>query len=279
MKKIKINSKESLVLSFLYKTFVGRVILLLVARVSFSKVVTKFLDCKCSKIFINGFIKKYNINNELFVDREYKSFNDYFSRDKKEKYKNVDIVSNKFISPCDCKLTVYNAIDNFFCIKNVSYDLETLLMNKQLANEYKDGYVVICRLTPDNFHRYCYIDDGYHGENIKIKGVLHTVRPVAIENIPVFITNSRSYTILNTVNFGKVIQVEVGALLVGKIKNNYVNYNFKKGEEKGLFEYGGSTIILIVKKENVKIDDDLFENTKNGYETCINMGEKIGLKK
>ena len=148
-----------------------------------------------------------------------------------------------------------------------------------LANDYSDGYVMVCRLTPDDYHRYCYIDDGYHDANKKIKGLLHTVRPIAVEQKDVFVTNSRSYTVLDTVNFGQVIQIEVGALMVGKIKNNYTNYRFKKGEEKGFFEYGGSTIILLVNKENVKIDNYLINNTKNGYETKIKIGERIGVKK
>lgn len=276
---VKINSKDSLVLRFLYNTLIGRAILLIVTRVSFSKIVTKFLDSRSSKIFINKFIKKYNIDKEIYEDKNYKSFNDYFIRNKKEEYININKDPNIFISPCDCKLSVYKANDKIFKIKHVDYELETLLKSKMLANEYSDGYVMICRLTPGDYHRYCYIDDGYHDANKKIKGCLHTVRPIAIEQKNVFVTNSRSYTVLDTVNFGQIIQVEVGALMVGKIKNNYTNYRFKKGEEKGFFEYGGSTIILLAKKDNVKIDNYLINNTKKGYETKINIGDRIGVKK
>jgi len=276
---VRINSNDSLVLRFLYNTLVGRVILLFVTRVSFSKIVTKFLDSKSSRIFIKKFIKKYNIDEYLFEDRKYESFNDYFIRNKKEEYINIDRDSNSFISPCDCKLSVYQASDKKFRIKHVDYELETLLKSSAFANEYCDSYVMVCRLTPGDYHRYCYIDDGYHDANKKIKGCLHTVRPIAVEQKNVFVTNSRSYTVLDTVNFGQVIQIEVGALMVGKIKNNYTNYSFKKGEEKGFFEYGGSTIILLVKKDNVKIDNYLINNTKRGYETKISIGERIGVKK
>ena len=276
---VKINDKESLVLRFLYNTFIGRIILLFITRVSFSKVATKFLDSRSSKILINNFVKKYNINEDLFEDKKYKSFNDYFVRNKKEEYIKIDKNPNSFICPCDCKLSVYKTNDKKFRIKHVDYELETLLKSKVLADEYKDDYVMICRLTPDDYHRYCYIDDGYHDANKKIKGLLHTVRPIAIEQKNVFVTNSRSYTVLDTVNFGQVIQIEVGALMVGKIKNNYTNYQFKRGEEKGFFEYGGSTIILLVKKDKVKIDNYLINNTKKGYETKISIGEKIGTKK
>lgn len=276
---VKIEKKDSLILRFLYNTFVGRLILLLITRVFFSKIVTKFLDSRSSRVLIPLFIKKYKINKELYEKKNYKSFNEYFIRRKKKEYINIDYNSDILISPCDCKISVYEANNKIFKIKHSFYNVESLLKSKRLSDEYKDDYVVICRLTPDDYHRYCYIDDGYHDANKRIKGILHTVRPIAIEKKNIFVTNARSYTVLDTVNFGSVIQIEVGALMVGKIKNKHTNYRFKKGEEKGYFKYGGSTIILLIKKEFVELDDYLIENTKNGYETIIKIGERIGKKR
>lgn len=279
MKEIISINEEGVVLRFLYNTILGRILLLFITKATFSKIATKFLDSNISRILIKPFVKKYKIDTELYIDKKYKSFNDFFKRIKKEEYINIDTNPDSFISPCDCKLSVYKASENTFKIKGVSYDLELLLKSKFLAQDYKDGYVVVCRLTPDNYHRYCYIDNGYHDANKKIKGNLNTVRPIATTKKDVFITNARSYTVLDTSNFGQVIQIEVGALMVGKIKNNYTNHSFKKGEEKGFFEYGGSTIILLVKNDKVKIDNYLLNNTKNGYETIVSIGDKIGVKR
>ncbi len=279
MKEVISINEEGVVLRFLYNTILGRILLLFITKATFSKIATKFLDSNISRILIKPFVKKYKIDTELYIDKKYKSFNDFFKRIKKEEYINIDTNPDSFISPCDCKLSVYKASENTFKIKGVSYDLELLLKSKFLAQDYKDGYVVVCRLTPDNYHRYCYIDNGYHDANKKIKGNLNTVRPIATTKKDVFITNARSYTVLDTSNFGQVIQIEVGALMVGKIKNNYTNHSFKKGEEKGFFEYGGSTIILLVKNDKVKIDNYLLNNTKNGYETIVSIGDKIGVKR
>ena len=279
MKEVISINEEGVVLRFLYNTILGRILLLFITKATFSKIATKFLDSNISRILIKPFVKKYKIDTELYIDKKYKSFNDFFKRIKKEEYINIDTNPDSFISPCDCKLSVYKASENTFKIKGVSYDLELLLKSKFLAQDYKDGYVVVCRLTPENYHRYCYIDNGYHDANKKIKGNLNTVRPIATTKKDVFITNARSYTVLDTSNFGQVIQIEVGALMVGKIKNNYTNHSFKKGEEKGFFEYGGSTIILLVKNDKVKIDNYLLNNTKNGYETIVSIGDKIGVKR
>ena len=102
----------------------------------------------------------------------------------------------------------------------------------------------------------------------------HTVQPFAVENMPVYRMNTREYTILNTDNFGKVIFMEVGALMVGRICNYHNEYTFNRGDEKGRFEFGGSTIIVIVKENTVKVNNDILEY--NG-EFPVKMGEKIGI--
>lgn len=108
----------------------------------------------------------------------------------------------------------------------------------------------------------------------KIDGSLHTVRPIAFKNHKVFIENQREITLLETENFQRIIQIEVGALFVGRIKNKDIK-NFKRGQEKGYFEFGGSTVILIL-KENVNIFDEILKNTKNNKETIVKCAEKIG---
>ena len=113
-----------------------------------------------------------------------------------------------------------------------------------------------------------------------VPGTLNTVRPIAIRKSKVFKRNAREYTVLNTDNFGKVVQVEVGAILVGKIVNlHHDAYTFKKGEEKGYFEFGGSTVCLLFKKDTIVLDHDIEVNSKEGVETLVKVGSKIGVQK
>lgn len=107
---------------------------------------------------------------------------------------------------------------------------------------------------------------------------MHTVNTISQDKYKIYAQNSREYTILNTENFGQVVQVEVGALLVGRIKNYNENNKFCKGEEKGLFEFGGSTIILLFENGKVKIDEDIVENSIKDIETKVKLGERIGEK-
>ena len=50
----------------------------------------------------------------------------------------------------------------------------------------------------------------------------------------------------------------------------------ERGGEKGMFLYGGSTVVLIFEKGKVSIDDAIFSATQNGLELSVRMGEKIG---
>ena len=184
------------------------------------------------------------------------------------------------ISPADGRISVYKIRKHsVFSIKNTKYTLESILRSKELAKEYENGYFIIIRLAVDNYHRYCSTDNGKILEYHRIPGVLHTVNPIANDYFKIYKENSRTYSIIETENFGKLIQIEVGALLVGRIVNNRHHGTLKKGREKGKFEYGGSTVILIAKDENVIMDNDLIVNTYAGYETLVKMGERIGTGK
>ena len=93
---------------------------------------------------------------------------------------------------------------------------------------------------------------------------------------PIYKENSREYSLLKTENFRTVLMMEVGALLVGRIENRPGKAFVKRGDEKGNFAFGGSTIVLITEKNAVKPDEDILNNSREGIETRVFMGEKIG---
>ena len=263
---------------FLYCNFIGRLILKLLIRPWVSKLGGFYMNRKCSKGMIKKFVKKNNIDLSQYDMTNIKCYNDFFTRKIIDGARNINMESNKLISPCDSKLQAFKINEeSIFNIKDSYYKVEDLIQNKELAKEYINGYCLIFRLTVDDYHRYCYVDNGTKTKNTPIKGVLHTVNPIALERYNFYKTNSREYCILETENFGKIIQVEVGALMVGKISNHHQEYAFSKGEEKGMFLFGGSTIVLLV-KENIKIDEDILFNTSNNDETVVRYGEAIGTK-
>ena len=269
--------KENVLIRFLYNTWFGRKVLKTFINPAVSAKIGKFLNSSYSNFLVPLYIKIHKIDMSEYENVKYGSFNDFFVRKKKP----IKAVSGfgDLISPCDGHLSIYK-IDgnNRYNIKGIDYSISELLKNNQLAKEYQNGFCFIFRLAPENYHRYCYIDNGEKSINYHINGVLHCVRDTALAKYPVHIENSREYTVLYTQNFGKVIQIEVGALLVGKIHNHHGNTRFFKGDEKGYFEFGGSTIILLFKENAAVPKSVILSNTQKGIETKIKIEEVIGEK-
>ena len=281
MSKVKNETrKESSSLSFLYNNAFGRIILKILTARWISKLAGAFLDSRMSKFLIKKFVKANNIDLNDYESDNFKCFNDCFCRKIKDGLRPLDESEGAFIAPCDALLSAYSITpETVLTVKGSNYRIEDLVNDAELAKHYADGICLVFRLCVHHYHRYIYLDNGKKGENIFIKGKLHTVRPIALEASPVFKQNCREYTVMDTESFGKVTQIEVGAMLVGKIKNHHAAYEFKRGEEKGTFLYGGSTVILLLKKDSVSIDECYFTATQNDLETEVKMGQRIGTKK
>lgn len=266
-------------LDFLYNTIVGRFILKILTAPIVSKACGAFLDSGASKFLIGPFVRSNSIDLSQFYSDDFKCFNDCFARRLRPGKRVFDTAPEAFVSPCDGLLTVYEInAGTVIPVKQSRYLVSTLLHSRKLAARYEGGYCLVFRLCVNHYHRYAYFDNGVKGVNHFIPGKLHTVQPVALKEIPVFTENCREYTVMNTENFGKVTQVEVGAMLVGRIHNFHGRHAFRRGEEKGCFMYGGSTIILLVEKDRLVIDDRILQASSKGQETDVMMGMKIGNK-
>lgn len=261
-------------LKFLYNTVLGRILLKLIfVSRWYSKLEGLYQHSSLSRKKVKKFIQKYNISMEGYKNK-YKSFADFFTR--KRIIKN-ESNSNELCSICDGKLRVYSIDEKIkLNIKNSIYNINEIIQDDELARVYKDGICLVFRLSLTDYHRYLYLDNGEKISSKTIKGKLHTVRPIS-SKYKVYSTNSRVITKIKTENFGDIIQVEVGAMLVGKINNNN-KLKFDKLEEKGYFDYGGSTILLLFQKDKIKIDEDILEKSSKDIETMVICGEKIGEK-
>ena len=263
---------------FLYCNKLGAGILRICSTRRAANIYASYLNSRLSKRKIKKFIKANGIDISQYKPVKYRSFNEFFRREIRPECRPVDMQPNSLISPCDGKLTAYEIDNNsVFRVKGFDYTLPTLLRDEQLAKQFEGGICLIYRLTVTDYHRYGFFDGGTAEQSVFIKGRLHTVQPEALEKRRVFAENCREYTLLHTDNFGDALQMEVGAMFVGKIVNNGKK-QFGRGEEKGWFEFGGSTIIVLLKKGVAEIDTEIFDNTQNDCETVVKFGERIGGK-
>ncbi len=278
--------KESVSLRFLYGTAPGRLALRLLIQPKISKAAGRFLSSRASAWIVPGYIRKHGIDMKGVEVPQggFPSFNAFFTRRRRDAFagamsKAENLRAGCLLSPCDGFLTPIPIRGNtIFDIKHTRFSLEDLLKDKALAARFRDGLALVFRLTPANYHRYCYAADGTVLRHRRIAGKLHCVRPIALREIPVFAQNSREYQLMRTKEFGLMVQMEIGALLVGKIRNERLTMetnHVHAREEKGYFEFGGSTILLLLEKDAVSVREELYARRNEDGEIPVRAGEEI----
>ncbi len=269
-------------LLWLYYNPVGKATLWALAkRKLVSSIYGNIMDRTSSAKKINPFIEDFGIDMSVAQKKEFNTFNDFFTRKLKEDARPVDTCSTFVVAPADGKILAYADVSNTdFIIKGYRFDISSFLDNPELAQKYHDGALIIIRLAPADYHRFHFPISGNISSNKKVDGDYYSVNPFALrKKAEIFCLNKREYTILANPLFGGVVMAEVGATMVGSIIQTFKGTYAYRGEEKGYFKFGGSTVVLLFEKSKIHIDKDLLINTSKGYETAVKMGERIGEKK
>lgn len=276
---IKTNDSQDTILRYLYENKGGRNLLKILTKPTITNLGGLALSTRLSTLAIDSFIKKNNIDMSEYDNGPFKSYNDFFIRKIKPGKRPFSEDEKVFCSPADSKLSVYKITDDGrFNIKDTPYTFFQLTKSRKLEETFKGGYLMVFRLSVEDYHRYSYVDGGVKTRNVSIDGVFHTVNPIAGDVLPIYKENQREISILRSDNFGPIMMMEVGAMMVGKIVNYHGEGRVERAMEKGRFEFGGSTVILAVKEGIVNIHEDILINSEMGIETKVKLGEAIGVK-
>ncbi len=267
-------------LKFMYNNPFGKIALLSFAKRKFiSEFYGRNMNTSSSIHKIEGFVKDLGIDmsESLKSIEEFTSFNDFFYRKLKPKARPI---KDGFVSPGDGRLLAFedvSEVNNFF-IKGRKFTLLEFLNDEKIAKKYANASMFILRLAPNDYHRFHFPYGGVPSGVTKIKGSYFSVSPHALASnfTKVFCENKREFCELSTTKKGDILLVPVGATMVGSIIETYVpKQKISKGSEMGYFAFGGSTVVVLVDKNQLKIDADILKNTQNNIETFVKMGEKI----
>ncbi|HEV8052356.1 MAG TPA: archaetidylserine decarboxylase [Parachlamydiaceae bacterium] len=232
---------------------------------------------------IEPFINTFDVDTSEFAKDpyEYVSFNDFFTRKLKADARPIAGGESIAIIPADGRYYFYENIKKAdgFVVKGKKFDLATLLQDEDLAAQYEEGSMVIARLCPTDYHRYHFPCTGFAGKTVLINGWLHSVNPAAIKkNVDIFTENKRTLCELDSEKFGKVLYLEIGATCVGAIHQTYTpDTKCAKGDEKGYFSFGASSLILLFPPNSIQFDQDLLNATAAQTEIKCLMGQPMGI--
>ena len=269
-------------LRWLYANPLGKLTLHgLVKRKAVSKTAGKYMDSKRSQKRIQRFIDLHALDMSIYErasSADYNTFNAFFYRKINPKARPIQ---EGIVSPADGKALAFqniNEVDTFF-VKGSEFTPLSFIQNKKLAKRFENGALFIVRLAPSDYHRYHFPATGKALASERIKGHLYSVSPLALrKSLEIFCQNKRELCTLETKEYGSILIADVGATMVGSIYQTYEpNSHVEKGQEKGYFAFGGSTLVLMFEKGKMTFSSDLLENTKNGFETAVKMGETIGI--
>ena len=242
----------------------------------------KKFDSPASIKQIPSFIRFHSLDMSECLETNFKTFNEFFYRKLKPGSRPPESPDpNILLSPADCRCTVFPTIQRSkeVWIKGSKFSIERLINHYPLESlNDKTSSIAIFRLAPQDYHRFHAPCNGIVGKPVTVPGEYYTVNPMAVRSeLDVFGENTRMIVPIHSEEFGTFLLIPVGAMMVGSIILTCKEGDqIRRGEEMGYFKFGGSTVILVLPRENIAFDADLVKNSNEGIETLVRVGMSVG---
>ena len=270
-------------LRWTYETSLGQLALnLLAKRAVLSRYYGWRMSMRDSARRVLPFIVDYNLDVDEFAKKPYafKTFNEFFYRALKAEARPIAAGERAAVLPADGRHLAFQDVGaaTGFYAKGQHFELGAFLGDAELAAKFRGGSLLISRLCPVDYHRFHFPVGGTPGESRLINGWLYSVSPVALRrNLAYLWENKRMVTLVDSPVFGQVAVIEIGATMVGSIVQTFVaGRAVAKGDEKGLFAFGGSCVVTIFQPGRIRFDADLVQHSADGLEVYAKMGESLG---
>jgi len=273
---------------FLYETFAGKLLRYLLCGKLFSKFYGFWQDVPSSKNKIKPFIREFDIKIGDFLPEDgremidpYATFNQFFIRRFKAGKRNFPAHENEMGAFAEARYLGFKRVTGNMTVpvKGFALSVEEILANPIWHKTFAGGPLLLARLCPVDYHRFHFVDDGKVLASYNVKGSLDSVNPLALSTKKdILFANERQVTIVESKNFGKLAYVEVGAICVGKIMQSCHLENHNRGDEKGYFLFGGSTVMVIGEERKWYPSEDILTKTKEGMEIFVQLGDVVASK-
>ena len=244
-----------------------------------SKAAGSFQSSSLSQRKIEPFVREFEIPMAEYSPGPFRSFNDFFVRAFKPGMRPFVQDTSKMAAFAEARYLGFDRVDpdQRFPVKGKDLSAEAVLGDLGFSPTFRGGPILVARLCPVDYHRFHFPDDGTIRSDHRLHGKYHSVNPVALRGRSnIFATNERHVSLLETAHFGKLAYVEVGAMCVGKIVQSHAwSKPFNRGDEKGYFLFGASTVIVFGEPGKWSPDADILANSANRMETFVKLGQSV----
>jgi len=270
-------------LRWVYENPLGRASLeILLKRAFFSWYYGYRMNRRYSAHKVLPFVVEYGLDADEMARHpwEYQTFNEFFCRALAPDARPIAPGDDVAVFPADGRHLAFADVDaaDGFYVKGSQFTLAELFGDPAIAADFAGGAMVISRLCPVDYHRFHFPVAGTPDDARLIKGALYSVSPIALRRrVDYLVRNKRMRTLIESPAFGRVAMFEIGATCVGTIKQLYAaDRETPKGEEKGMFKFGGSCVITVFQAGRIALAADLVEHGREHREVYARMGDVLG---
>ncbi len=208
-------------------------------------------DPRVSQWLIDTVVDKFGVDLSEAADpdpRSYPSFNAFFTRALKPGARRADPDPRALLMPADGHISQCGPIraGEIFQAKGRSFTATELLGgDAEAAAPFQDGAYATVYLSPRDYHRVHMPWTGTLRETVHVPGRLFSVGPDAVRSVPrLFARNERLVCHFDT-DFGPMVQVMVGALLVSGVQTVWGGVEIPAyGDRITRKDYRGKKIVL-----------------------------------
>ena len=236
--------------------------------------------------FIDVFSRAYGISLDEAVERDphaYTSFNDFFTRALVDDARPIASGEDTVVCPADGAVSQVGHIHAGQLLQAKGHDYPLSSLAGQLAQGFEGGNFITIYLAPSDYHRVHLPFGGELTHTLAVPGELFSVNDSTERAIPgLFARNERLVCRFET-DFGPMLVVLVGAMIVASIETDWVGplsryreeelsehgLMYQRGDEIGRFLLG-STVICCFPDDAVDINDAMTPGTK------VRMGQAMG---
>lgn len=164
-----------------------------------------------------------------------------------------------------------------FPMKGHALSAKHILGSEDRARPFIGAPVLLVRLSLVDYHHMHYPDSGRTTEEAWLGKRNRTVNWRALQQKgDILFQNERQVNLLETDHFGQLGFAEAGAVTVGRVAQVHpIDRPFQRGDQKSMFHFGGSAIVVFGEPGAWPPDDDLLRHTQEGLETFVRLGDRI----